>query len=594
MSDNKNYISFEWIDTTESAKNFARLIEEKKTFFLNGKWGSGKTAYLKEVKKQTKRKFVNIDLWNIKDNRSVINIGTRKFHPHLFGLINLFGYLFVIIALLSTKQINLGIGRMVPISPVLQILITLIALSFTIWRLFKPKSDDIYITLLRFLPSSNKVLVFDDFDRVSAPRQEDAYKLFNILAGRVTIVFLGDYERISKNDGNYLQKIIDIKRNLPYSLQNYHVFDFSEENLRKLGKTDSTDPLDAQKIFISLEEEDKLSGFASNVLNTPFDLFDELVSIFVEEGRTLRERDHFIKLVNMEFFDWHKIDTVQPVQQLTIIYIYLFYPKYYSKLTSGWFPDSDDVKAACSDQNLYSKSTSRGATNLDDSGFIRKFYALLTQSTDYPKSFLNNKPGYWVGETTPNIPKEKLQKILENPSVIFDYIKSTERNDVIDWLKINLKTEKYAEVKPNFEEAAHNLINRGILNDSINSILRVEKTLLDNQKIYELYHPMVVKQSLEFKLHFFGDLFNSRDSGSVSNALRKYFSKEAIDFINSDNFDSSKDKPLILGIALKNINDPSFDTQIHNLNDNDYWGFIRWTNLVRVWRDAHHGTLEST
>lgn len=45
------FIKLEHIDTSVAAKNFAELLYDNKTYFLNGSWGSGKTEFLEEVKK---------------------------------------------------------------------------------------------------------------------------------------------------------------------------------------------------------------------------------------------------------------------------------------------------------------------------------------------------------------------------------------------------------------------------------------------------------------------------------------------------------------------------------------------------------------
>ncbi|GAB2024387.1 hypothetical protein OfM1_04570 [Lactovum odontotermitis] len=53
-------IELDKIDTTVAAKNFANLLENRKTYFLNGEWGSGKTWFINEVKNQSSIKLLNI------------------------------------------------------------------------------------------------------------------------------------------------------------------------------------------------------------------------------------------------------------------------------------------------------------------------------------------------------------------------------------------------------------------------------------------------------------------------------------------------------------------------------------------------------
>ncbi|QKX66892.1 hypothetical protein HU262_09180 [Enterococcus hirae] len=47
---------------------FSKLIKVKKTFFLNGTWGSGKTECLNMVSNQAEEKnFIFLKLWELKD-----------------------------------------------------------------------------------------------------------------------------------------------------------------------------------------------------------------------------------------------------------------------------------------------------------------------------------------------------------------------------------------------------------------------------------------------------------------------------------------------------------------------------------------------
>ena len=68
----KNYIKLEKIDTSTAAKNFVNLLNENKTYFLNGPWGSGKSTFLKEVDDIKQVKLVTIDFWRLNDSRSTL------------------------------------------------------------------------------------------------------------------------------------------------------------------------------------------------------------------------------------------------------------------------------------------------------------------------------------------------------------------------------------------------------------------------------------------------------------------------------------------------------------------------------------------
>ncbi|MFR2063753.1 MAG: NTPase, partial [Streptococcus sp.] len=86
------------------------------------------------------------------------------------GLSNFFG---------STKSLILKLGGVV-------------ALIVAVWQVFKKKSDEFYCFLLSKLPKFSKVLIFDDFDRMSEKQQEESYKLFSLINGKLPIVFVGD------------------------------------------------------------------------------------------------------------------------------------------------------------------------------------------------------------------------------------------------------------------------------------------------------------------------------------------------------------------------------------------------------------------
>ncbi|MGC2983734.1 protein MraZ, partial [Enterococcus faecalis] len=62
---------------------FSELLQQKSTFFLNGEGGIGKTDYLKGVESSSKKNFINLYLWAIKDDRTVINNAFTTLHPFI-------------------------------------------------------------------------------------------------------------------------------------------------------------------------------------------------------------------------------------------------------------------------------------------------------------------------------------------------------------------------------------------------------------------------------------------------------------------------------------------------------------------------------
>ena len=249
------------IDTSIATKQFSNMIVEKdenknyKTFFLNGIWGSGKTTFLKDTEKDSEGnlkknrwKVRYLKLWEIKNDRSVFELAFAV----LFPKYNFFAWFFVIISivisLLLTPTFNLGLSKIVHnlissciksqelskfleyiFIPILKSVFTIVALTVSTFELLKLKSDSFYIFLFnRKLRKKKKkvVLVVDDFDRVSSERQKEAYKLFNVIHGKIPIIFVGDLDKItidSDRSLRFLNKIIDKRVELPVAINSKNV-----------------------------------------------------------------------------------------------------------------------------------------------------------------------------------------------------------------------------------------------------------------------------------------------------------------------------------------------------------------------------------
>lgn len=403
MSNRFKKIEFNYIETKDSAERFAKLIQKKKTYFLDGKWGSGKTFFIDEIKKYLPKdvKIVSVDLWRATDNSSVIEKFFIKLHK-FWGVVIKFGiFLLLALSILSTNNFWI-FGK----SWIKAIFWALTA-GVILFQFFGRKSDDIYLGLLKIrlktivnaylkllkkirlknktvvdaylrlfkkiklktktfvdnylwlfqkMRLKNKIIVIDDFDRVSPKRQEEAYKLFNLLKGRFPILFVGDYDKLVKNEDNYLQKIIDEKISLPYVLHP--------------------------------------SQITKNI-NLPL----SIKSLFELENRVARELSHFIEVANKELEN--KFGKVQSEQQLLIIYIYLFYPKIYvDDLKHGHLPELSK------DYLEDSKNSFEDIKELMDKVF--------QANHNVPKDFLSNPQAYFLYENATNLSVGELESIFEN------------------------------------------------------------------------------------------------------------------------------------------------------------------------------------
>ena len=354
MTEN-NFIELDKIETSTAAQNFANLLNENKTYFLNGTWGSGKSTFLKQVdnlnpvNNNKKVKLVTIDFWRLNDSRSTLETVFAKLHPFVYWGLRLIVILCIALSILMTNVVDLGLSSYVPNCVVL--FAGVIALIVAIYQFLKIKSDGFFSCLLtsECLSLSGKVLIIDDFDRMTKEQQEASYKVFSLLNGKLPIIFVGDIELLHRSDNNYLSKIIDRRIELPYDLHPNKIWSDYIEQLEKKFKI-------------------KLS--------------DEAKSIFILDTKNLRDRERFNDFVNLELIKRNKKEYVQIEQQLIVIFFYLYYPTIYEGLKSR-----------------------KEQTLLNDKirSFIESLHKKLTEKNDfYPSCYVDNKEAYFINETPSN------------------------------------------------------------------------------------------------------------------------------------------------------------------------------------------------
>ncbi|WP_295591946.1 P-loop NTPase fold protein [uncultured Streptococcus sp.] len=391
------FIKLEHIDTTVAAKNFSELLNDNKTYFLNGSWGSGKTEFLDEVKKNSPKKLITIDFWRLTDTRTTIEIVFSKLYPFLYWAIRIGVVLLVAVSILMTNVVDIGLSNYFGGSKTLILKLGgVVALIVAVWQVFKKKSDEFYCFLLsnslKFLKFS-KVLIIDDFDRMSEKQQEESYKLFSLINGKSPIVFVGDITKVHKSDDNYLSKIIDRQVELPFDLH----------------------PTKIWNNYFSVLE-DKFNIVLSND-------FKKRVG---SDQRNLRDRDHFNDYVNQEFFTRGKLDHVQVEQQLLVIYAYLFYPDLYMNLLKG-----EPIRVEESEESEIQDIISIGHTIKEQLSEIQS-----SENSAYPLCFKKNKLEYLLYEQTSNRTKIELDSLFTSNSeeLISEIIESDQSSDFYKYL----------------------------------------------------------------------------------------------------------------------------------------------------------------
>ncbi len=455
-------------DTKAAEENFFEILIEKKSDFgsncsesrfktvlLNGQWGSGKTQFIEGVKSKHNyrhfwekffklvkgiqyRKFVQLELWEIEDNRTILTITFNKLFPRIYWIMKIFGIVLVALSIAVSPILDLKLLGFLDGHPIWKGIVSIVLLGFGVWQFLKFKSDSIYKFFLscpimsKFL--KKKILYIDDFDRISGKEQIEAYKVFNILNGKLPILFMGDYSKIQMVDeDNYLSKIIDERLELPVVLHSHYIMEEVLENF--------------EKEFV---DENNIFSFDNS--------FKDF--ILLEEHRTLREIEQLCETVNHEFITRDKQGRVQPYQQLLIIYVHMFYPRVYKKLAEFTQPHAlnfqiitaRELSKEIPEDPIYKQddkiSIKITTDNPNDKRMCEIVNEMLSknQNNIFPIPFLQNVKGYLVNESISNMSKTKANEILDHPEnypeILFGNLKD-ERDDFVTFLN-----QEYSHLLP--------------------------------------------------------------------------------------------------------------------------------------------------
>ena len=551
------FIKLEHIDTSVAAKNFAELLYDNKTYFLNGSWGSGKSEFLKEVKRGSQNKLITIDFWRLSDTRSTIEIAFSKLHPLLYWTIRLGIILLVAVSILMTNVVDIGLSNYFGGSkPLILKLGGVVALIVAVWQVFKKKSDEFYCFLLSKLPKFSKVLVIDDFDRMSEKQQEESYKLFSLINGKLPIVFVGDITKVHKNDDNYLSKIIDRQVELPFDLHSWNIW---EGYFRKLTK--------------ALDFRDD----------------NELRILFLDKN--LRDMQKFNDYVNQEFFVRGKKDRVRPEQQLAIIYLFLFEYDMYEMLIKS---DSKTLAYA------YQKDQSRS----DTAKRIGEILSDKSHSHRMPIPFSLNKRSYILFEATSNHLEQDFKALIDgNGSELKQAVlHSTQYSDFYQYIFHHLGDIDVSRKQKLFEIVINLSINHSY-SETIDMIIKEKNTEIVRDQIRrnkseEDLIIYIIKEWKDFLNSYNMDssevllilvkhgILSFTDLGFVFNKLNELF-KTNKDFTTFKEF---KRPEILLSIYLNSVKksevfekwDNSIWTAINDLSDSQFIIFWKLQKILSI------------
>ncbi|SEK72280.1 KAP family P-loop domain-containing protein [Streptococcus equinus] len=468
-------IQLKEIDTQIAEENICKLLDENKTYFFNGKWGSGKSSFLEKVEQKSCKKFIIIDLWRIQDSRSIIEYSFSKLYKLRYLCLKCCALGMVAISILMSNVVNLGFSNLNILKnvPFINELGGFIVLLIGIYQFFKIESDDFYVYLFKKWALKNKVLVIDDFDRLSNSQQEQAYKLFSLLEGKCPIIFVGDISKIYRKQDNYLSKIIDRRIELPFVLHPTSIW---------------------KEYFDSLEEK----------FNCQIDI--NLRKIVEKEQRNLRDRKHFNDYVNKEFFERGKFNHVQINQQLLVIYAYLFHPDYYEMLLNGEIIEYEEKK----DSNLRKWS-------LEGDPIDKQLNDLQTCGSDeYPPYFCKERQNYFLYENTRNRTIEEFLVLVEDNDKLLKELKDSNiGSDFYQYLSSDYRKLDESS-KQNLFKISLTLLLDDYSSASINYIIREQLSPIARQEVEKISEKDVCNIFEEYSLDTSEIMFILQKTGIYS------------------------------------------------------------------------------
>ncbi|MBO0461564.1 hypothetical protein JZO83_07350, partial [Enterococcus sp. DIV1298c] len=259
-------------------------------------------------------------------------------------------------------------------------------------------------------------------------------------------------------EDKYLQKIINQKIELPYSL---HPSNIWTNYFKKIETTFS--------INISVN----------------------LIELFIKEQRNLRERKIFHYYLIEELEKRNKKDIVQIEQQLIVIYLYLFYHSEYKELvdTGG----ITIIKDHCNEFTAVIKS-------------------LLNDNDEYPSPFIRNRKGYYLYEKVLKLKYSEVIKLLNDTNINEHLISYGSLNDELSEYILRNYKKLDREITTKLRDATLDNIYNNKSSYLLEQIILFEKQItinkiktIDFEAVIDEWETILNTHSFDFtqKLFFF-------------------------------------------------------------------------------------------
>ena len=514
------------IDTTNVAKAFAEELKgEAKTYFLQGSWGSGKTEYLKEVEKAMNGgkkhfkpfKFVYLELWKPKNKASLAQNILETIHPILYWL-KTFAYVaLILVSVIASTYISAITIIQKQLSSKEKIWIVILACLIMAFIAHYQNNFFDMDRMVMWIDRKSlqgkhifrKVLIVDDFDRLDKEMQDELYLFFNQLNGQARIIFVGDFSKISKNQDNYLSKIIDRQIGLPMQLQSNNIV-----NLIK------------KKIRIELDKIDDPNANYNGFLNTRDSSFYEVEKMFINEKRTARDANQYLGYIQNQLITRNKLDRVDLDQELFVIYLYLFHLDNYNTLLHNYYMYNFGY-------NYEDKSKENEISKIDE------LINYVLYKPNHMLSFKKNPAAYVIDDLATNHSVEELVRIARDKEKIKKYYfsdrNSADYQELYDFVDSDIFVIIYYPLmfETAIEVVSSSEYEKLKKNDLIKLVLQKYATQLYEKNIYEkhIYESDYNVNQSESVILQFEEFFNNvqkKNKCKISTGERLYIYRELI------------------------------------------------------------------
>ncbi|WP_152329870.1 P-loop NTPase fold protein, partial [Streptococcus pneumoniae] len=291
----------------------------KGSVLLSGKWGIGKTSYLKQIEEKTNKDktFVWLDYWDKNNQTKFYTYLYSKLKPNMYAWHKFNPLLWVII--LSVVQFLLILFQfLISIFKDMQHLLdnSMIIMGLITWFILFVVSGTLTFAkdnyseenkykkkIVKYLKKHDVILIFDDFDRIDNESKNDLFHHLSEvnLFKKSLIIVVGEHNTLIESiDNVFTQKILNNVERMPLKTNSMSIWSYYVE-----------------------KEIEKLIDSSNRTRSDDF-LFSDIRELFIADHRTFREAKQLLNSFEFEYVEIRE-KKINPSQALAINYIYQFY-----------------------------------------------------------------------------------------------------------------------------------------------------------------------------------------------------------------------------------------------------------------------------